>query len=169
MLPVLLPSSCLLCLMQTAPKIFGGDIKSHILMFLPKTTSDFQDKMDQFKKAAEGFKGQVGAFWKHLVGGEASWNQSLSTHLAFPDSLHIHWQRHRGQPAHPGILWPEERGVSGHPPDYPGGRDDQVQAREWRHHRWGHHRVLHAVCGGQTQGKSRSSSSNAFLNLISES
>ena len=45
---------------QTAPKIFGGEIKSHILMFLPKTASDFQDKMDQFKKAAEGFKGQVG-------------------------------------------------------------------------------------------------------------
>lgn len=44
---------------QTAPKIFGGDIKSHILMFLPKAASDFQDKMDQFKKAAEGFKGQV--------------------------------------------------------------------------------------------------------------
>ncbi|XP_017292352.1 protein disulfide-isomerase [Kryptolebias marmoratus] len=44
---------------QTAPKIFGGDIKSHILMFLPKTASDFQDKMDQFKKAAEGFKGQI--------------------------------------------------------------------------------------------------------------
>lgn len=61
MLPVLLRSSCLLCLMQTAPKIFGGDIKSHILMFLPKAASDFQDKMDQFKKAAEGFKGQVGA------------------------------------------------------------------------------------------------------------
>ena len=47
-------------LMQTAPKIFGGDIKSHILMFLPKAASDFQDKMDQFKKAASGFKGQVG-------------------------------------------------------------------------------------------------------------
>lgn len=46
--------------MQTAPKIFGGEIKSHILMFLPKAASDFQDKMDQFKKAAEGFKGQVG-------------------------------------------------------------------------------------------------------------
>lgn len=45
--------------MQTAPKIFGGDIKSHILMFLPKAASDFQDKMDQFKKAAEGFKGKV--------------------------------------------------------------------------------------------------------------
>ncbi|XP_077426282.1 protein disulfide-isomerase [Vanacampus margaritifer] len=44
---------------QTAPKIFGGEIKSHILMFLPKSASDFQDKMDQFKKAAESFKGQI--------------------------------------------------------------------------------------------------------------
>lgn len=47
------------CFLQTAPKIFGGEIKSHILMFLPKAASDFQDKMDQFKKAAEGFKGRV--------------------------------------------------------------------------------------------------------------
>uniref|UniRef100_A0A669EI38 protein disulfide-isomerase n=1 Tax=Oreochromis niloticus TaxID=8128 RepID=A0A669EI38_ORENI len=46
-------------LASTAPKIFGGEIKSHILMFLPKAASDFQDKMDQFKKAAEGFKGQI--------------------------------------------------------------------------------------------------------------
>ncbi|XP_077460331.1 protein disulfide-isomerase [Stigmatopora argus] len=44
---------------QTAPKIFGGEIKSHILMFLPKAASDFQEKMDQFKKAAESFKGQI--------------------------------------------------------------------------------------------------------------
>ncbi|KAA8594499.1 hypothetical protein FQN60_011634 [Etheostoma spectabile] len=44
---------------QTAPKIFGGEIKSHILMFLPKTAKDFQDKMDQFKKAAKGFKGRI--------------------------------------------------------------------------------------------------------------
>ncbi|MEQ2232638.1 Protein disulfide-isomerase [Ilyodon furcidens] len=44
---------------QTAPKIFGGDIKSHILMFLPKAASDFDEKMNHFKKAAEGFKGQI--------------------------------------------------------------------------------------------------------------
>ncbi|XP_076001914.1 protein disulfide-isomerase isoform X2 [Genypterus blacodes] len=44
---------------QTAPKIFGGEIKSHILMFLPKESDDFQAKMDQFKKAAEGFKGRI--------------------------------------------------------------------------------------------------------------
>ncbi|XP_072318311.1 protein disulfide-isomerase [Eucyclogobius newberryi] len=44
---------------QTAPKIFGGEIKSHILMFLPKAASDFKDKMDEFKKAATGFKGKI--------------------------------------------------------------------------------------------------------------
>lgn len=53
-------NTCYVVFLQTAPKIFGGEIKSHILMFLPKAASDFQDKMDQFKKAAEGFKGQVG-------------------------------------------------------------------------------------------------------------
>lgn len=53
--------------MQTAPKIFGGEIKSHILMFLPKAASDFQDKMDQFKKAAEGFKGQVGLIHLYVL------------------------------------------------------------------------------------------------------
>uniref|UniRef100_A0AAR2M4P8 protein disulfide-isomerase n=1 Tax=Pygocentrus nattereri TaxID=42514 RepID=A0AAR2M4P8_PYGNA len=44
---------------QTAPKIFGGDIKSHILLFVPKASKDFQDKMDNFRKAAEGFKGKI--------------------------------------------------------------------------------------------------------------
>ncbi|XP_068606952.1 protein disulfide-isomerase [Brachionichthys hirsutus] len=44
---------------QTAPKIFGGEIKSHILLFLPKAASDFLDKMDEFKEAAKGFKGQI--------------------------------------------------------------------------------------------------------------
>ncbi|XP_028310762.1 protein disulfide-isomerase [Gouania willdenowi] len=44
---------------QTAPKIFGGEIKSHILMFLPKGAADFKDKMTEFKKAAEGFKGRI--------------------------------------------------------------------------------------------------------------
>lgn len=48
---------------QTAPKIFGGEIKSHILLFIPKAIKDFQEKLDHFKKAAEGFKGKVGTFW----------------------------------------------------------------------------------------------------------
>lgn len=44
---------------QTAPKIFGGEIKTHILLFLPKSVSDYDGKLGNFKKAAEGFKGKV--------------------------------------------------------------------------------------------------------------
>lgn len=45
--------------MQTAPKIFGGEIKTHILLFLPKSVSDYEGKLSNFKKAAESFKGKV--------------------------------------------------------------------------------------------------------------
>ncbi|KAM4662191.1 LOW QUALITY PROTEIN: protein disulfide-isomerase [Discoglossus pictus] len=44
---------------QTAPKIFGGEIKTHILFFLPKSASDYEDKLDNFKKAATNFKGKI--------------------------------------------------------------------------------------------------------------
>lgn len=44
---------------QTAPKIFGGEIKTHILLFLPKSVSDYDGKLGSFKKAAESFKGKV--------------------------------------------------------------------------------------------------------------
>uniref|UniRef100_UPI00398EC480 protein disulfide-isomerase n=1 Tax=Pristiophorus japonicus TaxID=55135 RepID=UPI00398EC480 len=44
---------------QTAPKIFGGDIKTHMLLFIPKSSPTFQDNLTNFKKAAESFKGNV--------------------------------------------------------------------------------------------------------------
>ncbi|XP_065708101.1 protein disulfide-isomerase [Patagioenas fasciata] len=44
---------------QTAPKIFGGEIKTHILLFLPKSVSDYQGKLDNFKTAAGNFKGKI--------------------------------------------------------------------------------------------------------------
>nr|XP_009667068.1 PREDICTED: protein disulfide-isomerase [Struthio camelus australis] len=44
---------------QTAPKIFGGEIKTHILLFLPKSVSDYQEKLDNFKTAAGNFKGKI--------------------------------------------------------------------------------------------------------------
>ncbi|NWH82512.1 PDIA1 isomerase, partial [Piaya cayana] len=44
---------------QTAPKIFGGEIKTHILLFLPKSVSDYQEKLDNFKSAAGDFKGKI--------------------------------------------------------------------------------------------------------------
>uniref|UniRef100_A0A8B9IXU5 protein disulfide-isomerase n=1 Tax=Amazona collaria TaxID=241587 RepID=A0A8B9IXU5_9PSIT len=44
---------------KTAPKIFGGEIKTHILLFLPKSVSDYQEKLDNFKSAAGNFKGKI--------------------------------------------------------------------------------------------------------------
>ncbi|XP_039082381.1 protein disulfide-isomerase [Hyaena hyaena] len=44
---------------QTAPKIFGGEIKTHILLFLPKSVSDYESKLGNFKAAAERFKGKI--------------------------------------------------------------------------------------------------------------
>uniref|UniRef100_A0A8C6QTC0 protein disulfide-isomerase n=1 Tax=Nannospalax galili TaxID=1026970 RepID=A0A8C6QTC0_NANGA len=44
---------------QTAPKIFGGEIKTQILLFLPKSMSDYDGKLSNFKKVAEGFKGKI--------------------------------------------------------------------------------------------------------------
>nr|XP_042697162.1 LOW QUALITY PROTEIN: protein disulfide-isomerase [Chrysemys picta bellii] len=44
---------------QTAPKIFGGEIKTHILLFLPKSVADYQGKLDNFKTAAGHFKGKI--------------------------------------------------------------------------------------------------------------
>lgn len=44
---------------ETAPKIFGGDIKSHVLLFLSKKADAFQEKVDVFKAVAAGFKGKV--------------------------------------------------------------------------------------------------------------
>ncbi|XP_055509777.1 protein disulfide-isomerase [Leucoraja erinacea] len=44
---------------QTAPKIFGGEIKTHMLLFVPKESSSFEEKLNNFKAAAESFKGNV--------------------------------------------------------------------------------------------------------------
>ena len=70
-----------------------------------------------------------------------------------PDPVHLHRQRGGGQPAHPGVLRAEEGGVPGHPPHHPGGRDDQVQARQRAHQRREHHRLLHALHRGKAPGE----------------
>ncbi|KAI5934031.1 protein disulfide-isomerase [Manis javanica] len=44
---------------QTAPKIFGGEIKTHILLFLPKSVSDYDGKLSSFTKAAGSFRGKI--------------------------------------------------------------------------------------------------------------
>lgn len=44
---------------ESAQKIFGGEIKNHLLYFVSKKADDFTAKMDDYKKAAETFKGKV--------------------------------------------------------------------------------------------------------------
>uniref|UniRef100_A0A318CZC1 Protein disulfide-isomerase n=1 Tax=Kangiella spongicola TaxID=796379 RepID=A0A318CZC1_9GAMM len=44
---------------QSAPKIFGGEIKTHMLLFIPKSSPTFEDKLSNFKTAAGSFKGNV--------------------------------------------------------------------------------------------------------------
>ena len=45
--------------LQSAQKIFGGEIKNHLLYFVSKKGDDYTAKMDDYKKAAETFKGKV--------------------------------------------------------------------------------------------------------------
>merc|ERR1712071_418353 len=44
---------------KTAPKIFGGDIKKHILLFAAKSASDFEGHLKDFTESAKAFRGQV--------------------------------------------------------------------------------------------------------------
>ena len=44
---------------ESAQKIFGGEIKSHMLYFLSKKVDDFQSRLDEYKKSAPEFKGKV--------------------------------------------------------------------------------------------------------------
>jgi hypothetical protein len=42
-----------------AQKIFGGEIKNHILLFLEKPADGSAKILEGFRKAAEGFKGKI--------------------------------------------------------------------------------------------------------------
>jgi len=44
---------------EAAPKIFGGDVKNHILLFISKKAENFKDTLATFTESAKGFKGKV--------------------------------------------------------------------------------------------------------------
>lgn len=44
---------------DSAPKIFGGDIKNHVLLFVSKKADSFQSMFDTFKQVAKSFKTKV--------------------------------------------------------------------------------------------------------------
>ena len=55
---------CMLCLLylfnlQSAQKIFGGEIKQHLLLFLKKTAENYQQMLEDYKAASTEFKGKV--------------------------------------------------------------------------------------------------------------
>lgn len=44
---------------ESASKIFGGDVKNHMLLFVSKKADEFQPHFDVFKEVAQDFKGKV--------------------------------------------------------------------------------------------------------------
>jgi protein disulfide-isomerase A1 len=44
---------------ENAPKIFGGEVKTHLLLFAKKTADGYKDLADAMTKTAGDFKGQV--------------------------------------------------------------------------------------------------------------
>ena len=44
---------------ETASKIFGGDIKSHLLIFLSKSSGHYDNYLSTARNVAKGFKGQL--------------------------------------------------------------------------------------------------------------
>lgn len=44
---------------EAAPKIFGGAIKSHLLLFISKKAEDFKTTVDTYTQAAKSFKGKI--------------------------------------------------------------------------------------------------------------
>lgn len=44
---------------ETAQKIFGGEVKSHLLMFLSQQEGHIDKYLDDAREVAKGFRGQV--------------------------------------------------------------------------------------------------------------
>lgn len=46
---------------ETAQKVFGGEIKSHVLMFLSKEAGHYEKYLDVMKKVAKDYREKVRA------------------------------------------------------------------------------------------------------------
>ena len=45
--------------LQTAPKIFGGKIMTHLLLFVSKKSDKFEEVLASIKESSKKFKGRV--------------------------------------------------------------------------------------------------------------
>lgn len=52
---------------DTAQKIFGGDIKSHLLMFLSQSASNYEELLKSAKSVAGPFRDRVSVTWHSSV------------------------------------------------------------------------------------------------------
>lgn len=52
---------------ESAQKIFGGEIKEHVLLFLSKKAEDFLSLVNSLKEVAPSFRGQV--WFVKVIGG----------------------------------------------------------------------------------------------------
>ena len=74
---------------KSAQKIFGGDVKTHLLLFVSKQSDDFNKHVDTFKAVAPDFKGKVGVL---LGPGAPNWVIiRVSTATAVLEILEIYW------------------------------------------------------------------------------
>jgi len=55
---------------ESAQKIFGGDAKSHLLLFISKASAEFENILKDYKNAAAAFKGKVLFIFVDIDNGE---------------------------------------------------------------------------------------------------
>ncbi len=92
---------------QSAGKLFGGEIKSHQLLFISKAAENFQTIHDDHRDAAKEFKGKVSkesGLHMPLSINIDQWNQKSMAKVHFSGAVREHRRRHRGQPEDHGIL-----------------------------------------------------------------
>ena len=66
-------TSSIIVAFQTAQKIFGGEIKIHILLFASKKSGDYEKLREEFTTAAKQFRGKV--CWKEIPIGKMIENE----------------------------------------------------------------------------------------------
>jgi hypothetical protein len=65
---------------ETAPILFGGDVKSHLLAFISSDDAKFEDYMTNLKNTAKKFRGKVNILFHSFI--------HISIHPYIHSSIH---------------------------------------------------------------------------------